>query len=76
MQPNFIDKAKQNIPTDLMLHGVQRSAKKVVSGCKKFVPALALLLCLSLSGSCLAIFAYFLAGLCNVELILTLKTMN
>ena len=44
---------------------VQRSAKVLVHGCKKFVPALAYLSCLALLGSCLARFAYFLADLCN-----------
>ena len=44
---------------------VQRSAKRFVRGCEKFVPALAYLFCLALPGSCLARFAYFLADLCS-----------
>ena len=43
---------------------VQRSAKRLVRGCEKFVPALAYLFCLPLPGSCLARFAYILADLC------------
>ena len=43
---------------------IQKSAKRLVRGCDKFVPALAYLFCQALSGSCLARFAYFLAGLC------------
>ena len=46
---------------------IQRSAKVFVCGCKKFVPALAYLFCLSLPGSCLARFAYFLADLCVLD---------
>ena len=45
--------------------GIQRSAKRLVRGCEKFVPALAYLLCLPLPGSCLARFAYLLADLCR-----------
>ena len=45
---------------------IQRMAKVLVRGCEKFVPALAYLFCLALSGSCLARFAYFLADLCIV----------
>ena len=44
---------------------VQRSAKRLVRGCEKYVPALAYLLCLALPGSCLVRFAYFLADLCT-----------
>ena len=43
---------------------IQRSAKRLVRGCEKFVPALVYLFCLALPGSCLARFAHFLAGLC------------
>ena len=43
---------------------LQRSAKRLVRGCEKFVLALAYLCCLALPGSCLARFAYFLADLC------------
>ena len=43
---------------------VQRSAKRLISGCEKFVPAVAYLFCLPLPGSCLARFAYLLADLC------------
>ena len=42
------------------LTNVQRSAKRFLRGCEKFVPALAYLFCLALTGSCLARFAYFL----------------
>ena len=45
---------------------LQRSAKRLVSGCEKFVPALAYLFCLPLPGSCLATFAFLLADLCSV----------
>ena len=45
---------------------VQRSAKKMVHGCEKFVPALAYLFCPALPGSCLARFAYFLVDLCII----------
>ena len=48
----------------------QRSAKRIVRGWVKFLPALAKLLCLALSGSCLAIFAYFFADLCTCALTL------
>ena len=44
---------------------LQRSAKRLVRGCKKFVPALAYLFCLPLPGSCLARFAYLFADLCT-----------
>ena len=44
---------------------IQRSAKRFVRGCEKFVTALAYLFCLALPGSCLARFAYFLADLCT-----------
>ena len=44
---------------------LQRSAKRLVRGCEKFVPALAYLFCLTLPGSCLARFAYLLADLCK-----------
>ena len=44
---------------------LQRSAKRLVRGCKKFVPALAYLFCPALPGSCLARFTYFLADLCT-----------
>ena len=44
---------------------VQRSAKRLVRGCDKFVTALAYLFGLALPGSCLARFAYFLADLCT-----------
>ena len=46
------------------LGSVQRSAKRIVCGFKKFVSALAFLFCLALTGSCLVRFAYFLADLC------------
>ena len=49
-----------------LLSSVQRSAKKMVSGCEKFVPALACLFYLALPWSCLARFAYFLADLCTI----------
>ena len=42
---------------------IQRYAKKMVHGCEKFVPALAYMFCLTLPGSSIAIFAYFLADL-------------
>ena len=44
---------------------VQRSAKRFVRGCEKFVTALAYRFCLALAVSCLARFAYFLADLCT-----------
>ena len=44
---------------------VQRSAKKMIRGCEKFVLALAHLFCPALPGSCLARFAYFFADLCT-----------
>ena len=47
------------------MNSIQRSAKVFVRGCEKFVIALAYLFCLALVGSCLARFAYFLAGLCT-----------
>ena len=50
---------------DVTIQNVQRSAKRLVRGCEKFVPALAYLFCLALPGSCLARFAYFLADLCK-----------
>ena len=43
---------------------VQRSAKRLVRGLVKFVPALAYLFCLALPGSCLARFTNLLADLC------------
>ena len=45
-------------------HNVQRSAKRIVHGCEKFVPALAYLFCLALPWSCLASFTNLLADLC------------
>ena len=36
-----------------------------VHGCEKLVTALAYLFCLTLAGSCLSRFAYFLADLCK-----------
>ena len=48
---------------------IQRSAKRLVRGCEKFVPALAYLFCLALPGSCLARFAYFLADLCSISVL-------
>ena len=45
---------------------IQRSAKRLVRGCEKFVLALAYLFCLPLPGSCLARFAYLLADLCTL----------
>ena len=47
------------------LSDIQRSAKRIVRGWENFLPALAYLFCLALSGSCLARFAYFLADLCT-----------
>ena len=41
------------------MNDVQRSAKRLVRVCEKFVPALVYLYCLALPGSCLARFAYF-----------------
>ena len=41
-----------------ILYTIQRSAKKLVRGCEKYVPALAYLFCLALPVSCLARFAY------------------
>ena len=58
---NMVDFRVQQCLTDI----VQRSAKKLVRGCEKFVPALAYLFCLTLPGSCLARFAYLLADLCT-----------
>merc|ERR1719350_2689835 len=49
----------------LTANPVQRLAKKFVGGWEKFLPALAKLLCLALPWSCLAKFAYVLAGLCT-----------
>ena len=46
---------------------VQRSAKRLVRGCEKFVPALAYLFYLTLPGSCLARVAYYLADLCSAN---------
>ena len=43
---------------------VQRSAKRLLRGCEKFVPALAYLFSLALPGSRLTKFAYLLADLC------------
>ena len=51
--------------SDYPLIGLQRSAKRLVRGCGKFVPALAYLFCLGLPGSCIVTFAYLLAGLCT-----------
>ena len=51
---------------------VQRSAKRLVHGCEKYVPALAYLFCLALPGSCLARFAYFLADLCTLYIVIPL----
>ena len=56
---------------------IQRSAKRLVRGCEKFVPALVYLFCLALPGSCLARFAYFLADLCKILMVHTgLQNMN
>ena len=46
---------------------VQRSAKRLVRGCEKFVPALAYLylFCLALPGFCLARFTNLLPDLCT-----------
>ena len=44
---------------------VQRSAKRLVRGCEKFVPALAYLFCLALPGFCLARFTNLFADLCT-----------
>ena len=43
---------------------IQRSAKRLVRGCEKLVPALVYLFCLPLPWSCLTRFAYLLADLC------------
>ena len=43
---------------------ILRSAKRLVRGYEKFVPALAYLFCLPLPESCLSRFAYHLADLC------------
>ena len=45
---------------------IQISAKRMVRGCEKFVPALAYLFFLALPGSCLARIAYFLDDLGTV----------
>ena len=45
---------------------LQRSAKRMVRGCEKFLPVLAWHFCAALPGSCLARFAHFLAGLCII----------
>ena len=47
-----------------LLCSLQRLAQVFVHGCEKFVIALAYLFCPALVGSCLAIFANFLAYLC------------
>ena len=47
---------------------LQRSAKRLVRGCEKFVTALAYLFCLALLGSCLVRFAYLLADLCTSKI--------
>ena len=44
-------------PFDFSVSTLQRSAKRLVRGCEKFVPALAYLFWLALPGSCLARFA-------------------
>ena len=44
---------------------LQRSAKRLVRGCEKFVPALPYMFCPALPGSCLARFTYFFADLCT-----------
>ena len=49
-----------------MMSCIQRSAKRIVRGCEKFVPALAYLFCPALPGSCLARFTNLLADLCTV----------
>ena len=46
---------------------VQRSAKKMVCGCEKFVPALAYQFCLALPGSCLARFTNLFWELCRIS---------
>ena len=56
-------KVPDGIP--FMAKGVQRSAKDLVRGCEKFVPALAYLFCLALPGSCLARFTSLLVRLCT-----------
>ena len=54
------------VPTIMQLQFIiQRSAKRLVRSCEKFIPALAYLFCLPLPGSCLARFAYLLADLCR-----------
>ena len=55
-------------PMNALASTVQRSAKRLVRGCEKFIIALAYLFCLALPGSCLARFAYFLADLCTQQL--------
>ena len=47
---------------------IPRSAKRLVRGCEKFVPALAYLFCPPLPGSCLVRFAYLLADLCTSQM--------
>ena len=59
------DGHKSRVSENDIKFGVQRSAKRLVRGCEKFVPALAYLFCLALPGSCLARFAYLLADLCR-----------
>ena len=54
---------------------VQRSAKRLVRGCERFVPALAYLFCLTLTGACLARFAYLLADLCMCQRLLRMDTI-
>ena len=50
---------------DIVKFRVQRSAKRLVSGCEKFLLAAATLFCMALPGSCLARFTNLLAGLCT-----------
>ena len=49
------------------MNAVQRSAKRLVRGCEKFLLAPAYLFCLVLPGSCLVKFTNLLAGLCTED---------
>ena len=66
------DQLKNDLSYEKTLHiltfqvgsSVQRSAEKMIRGCKKFVPFLACLFCLALPRSCLARLTYFFGDLC------------
>ena len=50
----------------MQLFHLQRSAKRLVRGCGKIIPAFAYLFCLTLPGRSLTISAHLLAGPCII----------